>query len=315
MPGGLVDRFLAGDRRALARLATLVETGDPVGEAALAQLYPVSGRAHVVGVTGPPGAGKSTLVDALIGAVRAGGRSVAVVAVDPSSPVSGGAVLGDRIRMTRWHGDDGVFIRSMASRGRLGGLAAATAGVVHLLDAAGFPLVLVETVGAGQDGVEIAALAQTTVVVQVPGLGDGVQAIKAGLLEVGDILVVNKADQPGAVEQTRLLRDLATSHGGSADWHVPVLTTVAATGEGVELLLDRLAAHLGFLRASGGWEQRLRAAAEAEVLGGLRAELVRRLAVSPDGLPGLVDLLAAVAQRRAAPGPVVADLVARLGGG
>lgn len=312
---GLIDRFLAGDRRALARLATLIEVGDPVGDAALSRVYPATGKAHIVGVTGPPGAGKSTLVDALIGAVRDSGRRVAVVAVDPSSPISGGAVLGDRVRMGRWHADDGVFVRSMASRGRLGGLAAATAGVVHLLDAAGFPLILVETVGAGQDGVEIASLAQTTVVVQVPGLGDGVQAIKAGLLEIGDILVVNKADEPGAAEQVRLLRDLTTSGADAAGWRVPVLPTVAATGDGVDVLLDHLDAHLALLRAGGGWELRLRSAAEAEVLGRLRAVLERRLAVSPEGVLELSGLLTAVAERRATPGEVVARLVDRLGGG
>lgn len=312
---GLVDRFLAGDERALARLATLVEAGHPVGEAALARLYPTTGRAHVVGITGPPGAGKSTLVNALIGAVRTGGRRVAVVAVDPSSPVAGGAVLGDRIRMTERHADAGVFVRSMASRGRLGGLAGATASVVHLLDAAGFPIVLVETVGAGQDGIDIATLAQTVVVLQVPGLGDGVQAIKAGLLEVGDVLVVNKADLGGAAEQARLLRMLTVGAAAETAWQVPVISTVAATGEGIDDLLGRIDAHLTHLRVSGEWQTRLRAAAEGEILDRLRTELDRQLAKAPDRLPELSGLIDDVANRRALPGAAAADLLARLAAG
>jgi LAO/AO transport system kinase len=310
---GLVDRLLSGDERALARLATLVEARHPVGEAALARLYPLTGSAHVVGITGPPGAGKSTLVDALIGAIRRGGRRVAVVAVDPSSPVGGGAVLGDRIRMTGRHADGGVFVRSMASRGRLGGLAMATAGVVHLLDAAGFPIVLVETIGAGQDGIAIATLAQTVVVLQVPGLGDGVQAIKAGLLEVGDVLVVNKADTPGATEQARLLRGLTAASGEDQTWRVPVLETIAATGDGVDALLARIDAHRTHLRASGEWRRRLRAAAEGEILDRLRSELDRLLAIAPDHLPELAGAIDAVAARRATPAAAVADLLARLG--
>ena len=185
---------LQSDPRALPRLATLVENEHPSGQAALQALYPGTGHAHIVGITGPPGAGKSSLIAALIGEVRATGRQIAVIAVDPSSTVSGGAVLGDRIRMMERYADSGVFVRSMASRGRQGGLAWTTANLVHLLDAAGYPLIVIETVGTGQDGTDIASLADTVVVVEAPGLGDGVQAIKSGLLEVGDIVVVNKAD-------------------------------------------------------------------------------------------------------------------------
>ena len=312
---GLVDRFLAGDRRALARLATLVEAGEPAADDALARLYLRTGAAHVVGITGPPGSGKSTLADALICEFRTDGRTVGVVAVDPTSPVSGGAVLGDRIRMMRRHADAGVFIRSMASRGRTGGLAAATTGVVHLLDAAGYDVVLVETVGAGQDAVDVASLAHTVVVLQVPGLGDGVQAIKAGLLEIGDLLVVNKADQPAADEVARQLRQAVTPTRDSATWTIPVLTTVAATGEGVAALRDRIDAHRTHLRASGEWSTRTLTAARAEVLGGLRQQLERRLLRSPEETHELRRAIADVAARRRAPASVVADLVGRLTSG
>src|SRR4051795_1197732 len=195
---GLVDRMLAGDRRALARAISIVEHGGADARTVLEKLYPHTGRAQIVGVTGPPGAGKSTLVNEIALELRRRQRSVAIVAVDPTSPFSGGAVLGDRIRMQPLGGDAGIFVRSMASRGRLGGIARATGDAICLLDAAGFEIVLVETVGAGQSEVEIAGAAQTTLVIEVPGMGDDVQSIKAGILEIADIFVVNKADREGA---------------------------------------------------------------------------------------------------------------------
>lgn len=198
--------LLSGDRRALARLLTQIENAAPSAAEALAVLFPHTGRAHRVGVTGPPGTGKSTLVNELAKVWRRNGRTVAIVAVDPSSPFTGGAILGDRIRMRDLAGDPGVFIRSMASRGSLGGLARTTGDVVNALDAAGFEVVLIETVGAGQTEVEIARTAHTTVVVEAPGLGDDVQAIKAGLLEVADVFIVNKSDQPGVENTVRALR-------------------------------------------------------------------------------------------------------------
>jgi LAO/AO transport system kinase len=196
----------AGDRRALARLLTAIETRAPAAEAALGELYPLAGRAHLVGVTGPPGGGKSTLVAALLAAARSAGRSVAVLAIDPSSPVTGGALLGDRIRMGEHAGDRDVFIRSMASRGHLGGLAGTTAEAAAVLDACGFGLVFIETVGTGQSEVEVAAIADTTVVVQAPEMGDEIQAMKAGLLEVADLVVVTKSDRPGADRSAAQLR-------------------------------------------------------------------------------------------------------------
>ena len=202
----LADAALAGDRRALARLLTAIENRTPAAEIALRRLYPKAGRAHLVGITGPPGSGKSTLVAALIAEVRRVGRPVAVVAVDPSSPITGGAILGDRVRMQAYAGDRDVFIRSMAARGHAGGLASTTGAACAVLDAVGFDLVLVETVGTGQSEVEVASSADTTVVIEAPEMGDEVQAIKAGLLEVADIVVVNKGDRPGAARTAAQLR-------------------------------------------------------------------------------------------------------------
>ncbi len=202
-------------------LLTAVENRTPVAEAALRQLYPLAGRAHLVGITGPPGAGKSTLVAALLAEVRAAGRPVAVVAVDPSSPITGGALLGDRVRMQSYAGDGDVFIRSMASRGHAGGLAATTTAAAAVLDAAGFDLVLIETVGTGQSEVEVAAAADTTVVLEAPEMGDEVQAIKAGLLEVADLVVVNKGDKPGAQRTAAQLRAMLVPSVGRADRATP----------------------------------------------------------------------------------------------
>jgi LAO/AO transport system kinase len=270
----LCDSALAGDRRALARLLTAVENRTAIAEPALRALYPRAGRAHVVGITGPPGAGKSTLVAALIGELRAAGRSVAVVAVDPSSPITGGALLGDRVRMQAYAGDRDVFIRSMAARGHAGGLASTTGAATAVLDAVGFDLVLVETVGTGQSEVEVAAAADTTVVLEAPEMGDEVQAIKAGLLEVADLVVVNKGDKPGAQRTAAQLRAMLVASGGPAvgvirgDRPRPkrpeVLVTTAATGAGVPELIAALDRHRATLTAADGERARL-ARAEAQV--------------------------------------------------
>jgi LAO/AO transport system kinase len=243
----LAEAALAGDRRALARLLTAVEDGSRsrVGEAAIRILHGRAGRAHVVGVTGAPGAGKSTLVNAMLRELRARGRTVAVVAVDPSSPITGGAILGDRVRMQEHATDDGVFIRSMAARGHAGGLAATTDTAVIVLDAAGFDVVLVETVGTGQSEVEVAAAADTTLVLEAPEMGDEVQAIKAGLFEVADIVVVSKGDRPGAERTANLLRTMLmplAEPEPPADRRRPpdVLITTGATGGGVAALIDTL---------------------------------------------------------------------------
>jgi LAO/AO transport system kinase len=250
----LADTAVAGDRRSLARLLTAVENRTSIAESAMRRLYPTAGKAHLVGITGPPGSGKSTLVAALIAEVRKAERSVAVVAVDPSSPITGGALLGDRVRMQAYANDDGVFIRSMAARGHAGGLASTSTAAAAVLDAAGFDLILLETVGTGQSEVEVAAAADTTVVLEAPEMGDEVQAIKAGLLEVADLVVVNKGDKPGAQRTAAQLRAmLVATAGRDNDATRPrpkrpeVLITTAATGAGVPELLAALDRH----RAAG----------------------------------------------------------------
>jgi len=251
----LASGALGGDRLALARLLTAVENRTPLAEAALRELYPRAGRAHLVGITGPPGSGKSTLVAALIAEVRQTGRSVAVIAVDPSSPITGGALLGDRVRMQVHAGDPDVFIRSMAARGHAGGLASTTGAAAAVMDAAGFDLILIETVGTGQSEVEVAAAADTTVVLEAPEMGDEVQAIKAGLLEVADLVVVNKGDRPGALRtagQLRAMLSAAAPRPSRGDdrprpKRPEVLVTTATTGEGVPQLIAALERH----RAAG----------------------------------------------------------------
>ena len=261
----LVEQARAGRTRAVARLISLVEDEAPELREVMAALAPHTGRAHVVGITGAPGVGKSTSTNALVRAMREQGKRVAVLAIDPSSPFSGGALLGDRVRMGDHATDPGVFIRSMASRGHLGGLAWATPQALRVLDAAGFDVVLVETVGVGQSEVEIAGTADTTLVLLAPGMGDGIQAAKAGILEIGDVYVVNKADRPDAASVRRDLRSmLAISERAEAAWRPPVLLMSAQTGEGVDKVVTALADHLEHAR-SGELERRRRVRARAEV--------------------------------------------------
>ncbi|MBI2782375.1 MAG: methylmalonyl Co-A mutase-associated GTPase MeaB [Chloroflexi bacterium] len=285
----MVEAALGGDRRALARILTAVENRTSVAEIALRRMYPLAGRAHLVGITGPPGSGKSTLVSALIGAAREAGRAVGVVAVDPSSPITGGALLGDRVRMQHYATDRDVFIRSMAARGHAGGLASTSTAAAAVLDAAGFDLILLETVGTGQSEVEVAAAADTTVVLEAPEMGDEVQAIKAGLLEVADIVVVNKGDRPGAQRTASQLRAMLVATGraggGIRDGAAKprprpkepeVLLTTATTGDGIPELLASLDRHRARGRDAGDTPARL-ARAEAQVWSiladRLRAEL------------------------------------------
>lgn len=312
MTAELVERALAGDRRALSRLLTLVEDGTPQGQEALRLLYPRCGRAHTVGVTGPSGSGKSTLVAALAGELSQRGLTVGIVAVDPSSPFSHGALLGDRIRMQQLTSDPRVFIRSVASRGSLGGLSATTADIVAVLDAAGRDMVMVETVGAGQDEVDIATTAYTTIVVSAPGAGDEIQALKAGILEIADVLVINKADQPGveALEsQLRFLLSLAPD----SPWTIPVVKTVATRGQGTAELADAVFQHRRYLEESGRLERLRLDKARQLILNLARNQLLRQLLVAADRDGYLEELAQAVAHHQIDPYTATVRLLRSLG--
>lgn len=288
----------SGDRLAIARLLTQVENGTSQGREALIELFPHTGKAHLIGVTGAPGTGKSSLVNQMALHYRkAEDKRVAIVAVDPSSPFTGGAVLGDRVRMRDLHGDAKVFIRSMASRGSLGGLAQSTAGMVQVFDAAGYDIIIIETVGAGQSEVDIARLAHTTLVVEAPGLGDDIQAIKAGILEIADVLVVNKSDRPGVENTEKALKTMlelahptekifrhhgstmiapASVHPESSAplWIPPIKRTISTEGKGITELAEAIAAHAQHLRSSGGWAARERTRLEVELEALIRAGLM-----------------------------------------
>ncbi|HJQ39487.1 MAG TPA: methylmalonyl Co-A mutase-associated GTPase MeaB [Thermoanaerobaculia bacterium] len=263
--------------RALAQAISLIESNDPRAEQMLAELYPRTGRARIIGITGSPGAGKSTLVAALAKHYRKEDKRVGIIAVDPTSPFTGGAILGDRIRMAELYTDRNVFIRSMATRGFLGGLAKATNDAVDVLDAAGFDIILVETVGVGQDEVEVVRTVQTNLVVLVPGMGDDIQAIKAGIMEIGDIFVVNKADRPGAdktVTEVTMMMSLVEEHG---DWIPPIVKTVASKNEGITELDEAIAKHDAYLRTSGELDRRNRDRVRIRVETQLKERFMDRL--------------------------------------
>lgn len=295
----LAEQVLQRNIRAIARLISRVEREEPDAQAEIAVLYPHTGKAHIIGVTGAPGTGKSSLVNELAKEFRGRNLTVAIVAVDPSSPFTGGALLGDRVRMRDLSGDKGIFIRSMASRGSLGGLARATSGVLKVLDAAAYDIILVETVGAGQAEVDIASAAHSTLVIEAPGLGDEVQSIKAGILEIADVLVVNKADHPNSQRTVKALemmlhfgstRQLVRHHGEmmladdgqlmaspNTDWEVKVYETVATNSQGITKVVDALQAHRVYLEASGEWHEREKARSRQEIEQLLQAYLLRRL--------------------------------------
>jgi LAO/AO transport system kinase len=292
----LIDGIVAGNRRALARAITFVENDTATGRAVMAGLYPRTGHAQTIGITGSAGVGKSTLTSVLAREQRARGRTVGIVAVDPSSPFSQGAILGDRIRMQALTGDGGVFLRSMASRGSLGGLSETTTGVVDVLDAAGYDIVLLETVGAGQDEVEVATATQTTVLVTAPAAGDDVQAMKAGLMEIAQVMVVNKSDIAGADTTVAQLRALLSLASGRA-WEPPIVQTVARGGDGVGDLVDAIDSHQQHLRDSEHAADERRALVRSQIVSLARSTLQREALVMAERAGVLDELAAEVAER------------------
>jgi LAO/AO transport system kinase len=335
----LVKAVLAGERLALARVLTQAENDTPAGRAALDDLFPLAGKAHLIGITGAPGTGKSTLVNQIARCFRhpdngAPPRRVGIIAVDPTSPFTGGAILGDRVRMRDLAGDPGVFIRSMATRGALGGLARATSSIAQVLDAAGYDVILIETVGAGQQEVEIARLAHTTIVVEAPGLGDDIQAIKAGILEIADILLINKADRPGVENTERSLRSiLELAHTGrhssnpcgvnsrshrllsgftmpdqNEGWTPPLLRTIATQAIGIGDVVLSISDHRQYLEDSGEWLQRDHTRLQAELEDRLHATLVDQWnAQLPEGLYNAI--LARLFDHQCSPNQAIAELL------
>jgi LAO/AO transport system kinase len=305
----LLTRFRAGERRALARLLTLVENQRPAGLEGMAQLYRETGRAQIIGITGPPGAGKSTLTNALIRAYRGQERRVGVLAVDPSSALTGGATLGDRIRMLENYDDEGVYIRSLATRGQLGGLSMAVGAATHILDAYGFDIILIETVGVGQGEVDIAEASDTVLLLQVPGLGDSIQTIKAGILEIADILVVNKSDAPGAGELVRDLRNMLRL-GDHGPWPTPIVETAAVQNVGIEALTNQIERHRAYLAESGEGRRRRARRLRAEVVRLARHQLDLRLDTAL-AATDFADTLDALERRERDPLHVALELAQR----
>jgi LAO/AO transport system kinase len=306
----LAERLLEGDKRALARAISLIENDDPEGWALVREVYPKTGRAAVIGFTGPPGVGKSTLIAALLGNARARGREVAVLSIDPSSPFTQGALLGDRIRLSDHFLDPGVFIRSMATRGSLGGLSEATLQAALLMDASGKDEVFLETVGVGQAEVDIVDHADTIVLTLMPGSGDSVQALKAGIMEIPDVIVVNKSEHPLTDTMVREIRGVL-SLGPQEGWRVPIVRTEAAKGEGIEELAERIAEHRAHIEAEGTLEERRRRNLMNEVLALASGRLRRRLEASVREDETVQSLLDEVVTRRLDPASAAAKLLER----
>lgn len=308
----LVRQLLQGNRRAAARLMTLAESNSPEAHTAIKQLHPHTGNAHIIGITGPPGSGKSTLVDKLISAFRAQQKRVGVVAVDPSSPFTGGALLGDRIRMNRFASDKDVFIRSMGSRGSLGGLAWATYDIVHILDALGKEIILVETVGAGQAEVNIIKLAETVVLLTIPSLGDDIQTIKAGVMEIGNIFVINKADIEGADRRFTELQAALSLDTREQGWQPPILKTIATTGEGVDELVKAIIAHHKYLTKSGEMQNNREQRCSAQLETIVEQSFIRKLFVGEEEKSLFQKLVKDVMNRKIDPYTAAEKLILRL---
>ncbi len=315
MPSPLAEGVLKGDVRAAARLMRRLDDQQPDAEQALRELYPHTGRAWLIGITGSPGAGKSTLTSQLIGAFRRQGKTVGVVAIDPTSPFSGGAILGDRIRMQGYETDPEVFIRSCATRGAMGGLSQSTSNVVRVLDAFGKDVILIETVGVGQDEVEIVSAAHTTLVVTVPGMGDDIQAIKAGILEIADLFVVNKSDRDGADRTVRDLQIMLEMNlNPNVEWRPPVVKTVAAKGDGVDQLVDEMEKHHRFLLGSNRLDKFKRELVRRELTGALRERLIKTAAEHLESRGGVDTFIDDICSGKADPFTVAEELAAAIVG-
>lgn len=308
----IINGIRRGRIRALAQAISLIESSDPRAVQLLADVYPQTGRARIIGITGSPGAGKSTLVASMARHYRRQEKRVGIIAVDPTSPFTGGAILGDRIRMTDLYTDRGVFIRSMATRGFLGGLAKATNDVVDLIDAAGYDVVLVETVGVGQDEVEVVRTVQTNLVVLVPGMGDDIQAIKAGIMEIGDVFVVNKADRPGAdktVTEVTMMMSLVEEHG---DWIPPIVKTVASRNEGIDELAAAIVKHHDYLEASGELDRRNRDRVRIRIETQLKERFMERLIGGTIGRDEYEALLDSVLRKQTNPYDAAEGVLSRV---
>jgi len=306
----LIDGVLKGNRRALARLITLIEDEDLLASKVLAKLYKHTGKAHIIGITGPPGSGKSTIVTKLIPELRKKQKTIGIVCVDPSSPFSGGALLGDRIRMQEHTLDEAVYVRSMGTRGHLGGLARSTSDAVRAIDAFGKDVIIVETVGAGQAEVEIIEIAQTVIVTDVPGSGDDIQAIKAGIMEIADIFVVNKSDLPGADNKVMEINAMLELDSRQRDWTPPVILTDARSGDGIPELVEKIEQHIEFLKKSGLLNQKDLKRSRDELEDLMRDKLTRKLLEKLRDEPEYDDAIAKIAKRNEDPYTVAERLIA-----
>ncbi len=309
----IIESLLKGDTKSLARAITWVENDDPRANEVLKAVFPRGRSIPIIGITGPAGVGKSSLTDVLTAYYRAAGKKVGIVAVDPSSPFSGGAILGDRIRMQRHYTDPGVYIRSMATRGKLGGIAAATFDVIDLINAAGYDMILIETVGVGQDEVEIVKIAHTTVVVLMPGLGDEVQAMKAGLMEIADILVINKSDRPEAEKMEAELQATLSFFHSEEQWPPQILKTIATSNTGVDKLAETIDAHRKFLESTGTLQKKILTQSKQRMIDALEYQITSRIIEEGVEKFGISQKINDIANRKLDPRTAVQELLRNAG--